>query len=673
MKLLDAPSSEYLTTSTHPKYRPDIDGLRAIAVLSVVAYHAFPDWVKGGFVGVDIFFVISGFLISSIILSGLKLGGFSFSEFYSRRVMRIFPALLLVMCASFVFGWFTLLPKEYAELGKHIAGGAGFISNFLLWSESGYFDSPTQLKPLLHLWSLGVEEQFYIVWPPLLFIAWKKRYNLLSITLLVLFASLYLNVSTVHQDATGTFYSPITRFWELLIGSTLAYITLYKNKILTNLESKLDSVLGAIIYADIPVQAGKALADSKSFAGLALIAFAIYKINTGFSFPGWWAIFPVVGAFLLISAGPTAFINRTVLSNRILVFFGLISYPLYLWHWPILVFTRFATSGKPPIEALGAAVSLSIVLALVTYRFIEKPIRNGKRPTEKTVGLVVLMIAVGYIGLDSYQREGLPFRFGKTIRRYANFTYDPLSDSRRDSCWLSNNAAPGGYSDTCVDKPVGNLPLVFLWGDSHAARLYPGLVLSNKNQFRLAQFTRDSCPPISDFSYENCIKSFPIVLDKVREMRPDVVVLFAVWNDYTETSKIDIRRLNGTIQQLNEIGIPKIVVMGPAPKWDISLPYNLAKIYQQDFSHKIPARTTIGLDPSSEKIDGVLQRQLEGQKNVKYFSSFKAFCDQQGCLTRTSDDPESLTTYDYGHLTTAGAKYLSQKLMAETNNFGTAK
>lgn len=167
--------------------------------------------------------------------------------------------------------------------------------------------------------------------------------------------------------------------------------------------------------------------------------------------------------------------------------------------------------------------------------------------------------------------------------------------------------------------------------------------------------------------------SINATLEFGRTVIAPLISLFAVWNDYTETSKIDIRRLNGTIQQLNEIGIPKIVVMGPAPKWDISLPYNLAKIYQQDFSHKIPARTTIGLDPSSEKIDGVLQRQLEGQKNVKYFSSFKAFCDQQGCLTRTSDDPKSLTTYDHGHLTTTGAKYLSQKLMAETNNFGTAK
>ena len=175
-------------------YRPDIDGLRAFAVIAVVTYHAFPALLPGGFVGVDVFFVISGFLISSILYSNLEAGRFSMLDFYGRRIRRIFPALILVMSACYALGWFVLLPDEYAQLGKHIAGGAGFVQNFVLWSESGYFDNAAETKPLLHLWSLGIEEQFYIVWPILLWIAYRLRLNLLSMTILIAVISFVLNI-----------------------------------------------------------------------------------------------------------------------------------------------------------------------------------------------------------------------------------------------------------------------------------------------------------------------------------------------------------------------------------------------------------------------------------------------------------------------------------------------
>ncbi|MEQ1601584.1 MAG: acyltransferase [Methylophilaceae bacterium] len=223
--------------------------MRAIAVLSVVIYHAFPNWLRGGFIGVDIFFVISGFLISTIIISNLERNTFSFIEFYSRRIKRIFPALILVLISSFVFGWFTLLADEYKQLGKHMAGGAGFISNFLFWNESGYFDNSANTKPLLHLWSLGIEEQFYIVWPLLLWLAWKKQFNLLTIATIVAIISFTLNLNKVHSDAVTAFYSPQTRFWELLIGSVLAYLTLHGRSLFPKLKHQLDSWLGKMIYA----------------------------------------------------------------------------------------------------------------------------------------------------------------------------------------------------------------------------------------------------------------------------------------------------------------------------------------------------------------------------------------------------------------------------------------
>ena len=212
---------------THHEYRPDIDGLRAVAVLSVVAFHAFPEFVPGGFVGVDIFFVISGFLISGIIFEGLDTGTFSLAEFYRRRVRRIFPALTIVLLACLVAGWFTLLPDEYEQLAEHTVAGAGFLSNVELWKEAGYFDTSSDHKPLLHLWSLGIEEQFYLVWPACLLLLWKRKRNVMGAVALLAALSFGINVLRVHAHTSSTFYLPVTRFWELLLGCLLAHYTLF--------------------------------------------------------------------------------------------------------------------------------------------------------------------------------------------------------------------------------------------------------------------------------------------------------------------------------------------------------------------------------------------------------------------------------------------------------------
>jgi peptidoglycan/LPS O-acetylase OafA/YrhL len=291
---------------THPKYRADIDGLRAIAILSVVGFHAFPKRIASGFIGVDIFFVISGFLISSIIFSSLERDRFSLVEFYSRRIKRIFPALLLVMVASLAFGGFALYSDEYMQLGKHIAGGAGFVSNFMLWGESGYFDNAAKAKPLLHLWSLAIEEQFYIFWPLLLALAWKHQWNFLKVTILIAVASFAAEIYLSNNNLTEAFYSPLPRFWELMIGGVLAFIVLHKPQI-NSRHKNLQSISGAILLA---------------------IGFAL--INKSRAFPGWWVLLPTFGTALIISAGAGAWLNRKILSNKVLVWFGLISYPLYL-------------------------------------------------------------------------------------------------------------------------------------------------------------------------------------------------------------------------------------------------------------------------------------------------------------------------------------------------------
>jgi peptidoglycan/LPS O-acetylase OafA/YrhL len=395
------------TDLSHPKYRADIDGLRAIAVLAVVAFHAFPNWLRGGFIGVDVFFVISGFLISTIIFENLDRGTFSFKEFYARRIKRIFPALILVLIACFAFGWFVLLADEYKQLGKHIAAGTGFVSNFVLWGEAGYFDNSAETKPLLHLWSLGIEEQFYIVWPFVLWFAWKRKFNLLTITIIVAIASFVLNIKGVKQDMVATFYSPQTRFWELLSGSLLAWFAIYKNNSFHSYALKIDGWLAKVIYSE-PVEAeGKTLSNVFSFIGLLLLAYGFWRINKELNFPDKWALVPVLGTALIITAGSKAWVNRKILSNKIAVWFGLISFPLYLWHWPLLSFARIVESEVPSRNIRIAAVVLSIALAWLAYKLVERPIRLGKGRKANVTILVVLMAIVGSVGYYSYSKVDL--------------------------------------------------------------------------------------------------------------------------------------------------------------------------------------------------------------------------------------------------------------------------
>jgi peptidoglycan/LPS O-acetylase OafA/YrhL len=462
-----------MTTPTphfsHPKYRPDIDGLRAVAVLSVVAFHAFPAWMKGGFIGVDVFFVISGFLISTIIFENLDRGTFSFAEFYARRIKRIFPALLLVLIASFAFGWFALLADEFKQLGKHIAAGAGFISNLVLWSEAGYFDNSAETKPLLHLWSLGIEEQFYIVWPFVLWFAWKRKFNLLTLTVIVALISFGLNLKGIKQDQVATFYSPQTRFWELLSGSLLAWFAIYKKDAFNSYTLKIDGWLAKVIYRETIETDGKTLSNVVAFVGSLLLAYGFWRISKQVSFPGKWAVIPVLGAILIILAGPKAWINRKILSNKIAVWFGLISFPLYLWHWPLLSFARIVESEVPSRNIRIAAVVLSIALAWLTYKFVERPIRFGGRNKLKVTSLIILMAIVGYVGYNAYSRDGLKFR--QSVKLIQNQAEDLQFKFERMNGWLCDSLT---YKDSrCFYS--GSDPSVVIVGDSHAPRIYSGL------------------------------------------------------------------------------------------------------------------------------------------------------------------------------------------------------
>ncbi len=366
----------------HPKYRPDIDGLRAVAVLSVLLFHAFPKQLHGGFIGVDIFFVISGFLISTIIFESFERNEFSFIDFYARRIRRIFPALITVMLATFAIGWFVLFPDEYKQLGKHMVGGALFVSNLLLWRESGYFDAAAESKPLLHLWSLGIEEQFYIIFPLLIWFAWRARLNLTSLVALTGILSFTFSLIHIRHDPIGTFYQPQYRFWELMTGSMLALCVMDRTGSMKKIHAWLEHWAARVIYRrDAALEPGTVLANFKSWLGITLIIIGLCLINKTMAFPGKLALLPTAGAVLLIWSGPQAFVNKWLLSNRVAVWFGKISYPLYLWHWPLLVYMRMVTEDDKPSYLMRAGIlSLAIVLSWLTYRLIEKPIRFGKRP-----------------------------------------------------------------------------------------------------------------------------------------------------------------------------------------------------------------------------------------------------------------------------------------------------
>lgn len=402
--------------NAHPVYRPDIDGLRAVAILSVVIFHAFPFRLPGGFVGVDIFFVISGFLISTIIFRGLQRGDFDFAGFYAHRIKRIFPALIIVLLTCYAFGWFSLLPDEFKQLGKHMAAGAGFIQNLILWQEVGYFDTAAELKPLLHLWSLAVEEQFYLIFPVLIFVVWRIGLNVLTVVLLLGLISFGLNIAGVTESPTKAFFMPQTRGWELLAGSVLAYLQFFKR---ANFSAWVQRwTFHPVLFRHPPESArrGEVLNSTLSVVGLLLLVAAVFFINKSEPFPGWWALLPVSGTFLLILAGPEAWGNRVILANKLMVSVGLISYPLYLWHWPLLSFARIIESEIPSREIRIGAVALSFVLAWLTYRLIEKPIRFGKKTWIKTAALTVALVVVGYVGYNTHQRGGLEFRAKEFIK-----------------------------------------------------------------------------------------------------------------------------------------------------------------------------------------------------------------------------------------------------------------
>ena len=625
-----------ISPSTSAGYRPDIDGLRAVAVLSVVLFHAFPASVTGGFTGVDIFFVISGFLISSIIIDELQQGHFSIAGFYARRIVRIFPALALVLAACLAFGWLALLADEYELLGRHVLAGIGFVSNLMFWSESSYFDVAAETKPLLHLWSLGIEEQFYLLWPLALLACGRRRRMLLATTAVIAGLSFAANLYEAGRDPTADFYSPYTRFWELLAGALIA-------------------------CAGRNFRLAPWLANAASCAGLLMIAWGFAFIDGGMVFPGLPALLPVCGVALVIQAGPGAAINHAVLANPLLVRIGLISYPLYLWHWPLLSLARIVESAQPPAWSRAATVLLAFALAWATYRFVEMPFRTGRITRPLAVRLLLgLMLGLAATAWTIVVNDGFAGRRGANpVEKYPNaLGRDAYLIHLRehlprcaDARLLELSGKDPVYGYRCFQsQPAGPIDLLLI-GDSHAEHLLPGLAEHFPDR-NVGSFLQPELPSLGSPHF---IEALHLIA-----RNPDIhaVAISAFWFEKIPPGiPSPESQLRKTFALFTAAG-KKVYLLDDIPMF----PFSPEKCkYGRRFSSSGATCEFPVAEHRQQKeySSNILKAALKDFDSIEFIDFERFFCDGHDC----SMVADGLLLYrDPHHLNIEGSKYLARRL-----------
>jgi peptidoglycan/LPS O-acetylase OafA/YrhL len=633
-----------------PSYRRDIDGLRAVAVLAVLGYHAFPERIPGGFAGVDVFFVISGFLITGILLGTLERGTFSLRGFYARRVRRIFPALIVVLAACWIFGWFALFPDEYRQLGRHVAAGAGFVSNFYFWGEAGYFDNAAETKPLLHLWSLGIEEQFYIVWPLLLAWAWRREAKISRWLAALAAVSFTVNVLGLERYPTATFYSPAGRAWELALGGILATI-------------------GATRYG-LAEAAGTARAakyrNLLAGAGVVLLALALTLLAEGKSFPGWWAALPTLGAAALLAAGPHTFVNRLLLANRPMVWIGLISYPLYLWHWPLLSFARIVESKQPATGFRVAALGASFVLAALTYWVIEKPFRFGGRARWKIVTLAVAMTVVAAAGRVTAWQRGLPDRSTLDIEAGHQRALQVPDDAARAAECQRRFGFDESFEFCLLDR-VEAPPTVALVGDSHAHHFVVGLSAAYRERGENLLYLATRIPfwgvrvqPGDDYQAVT-----PRMLDIALESPTVQTVLLATALDLevrTPRGRSMNERMAATIQRFVDRG-KRVIWIEDVPALDFEPRECLSRLAIPTSKTKWPCamsrRTVERAKAQSAAVLGALRARIP---ELELLETTKHLCDATSCWAMREG---KLLYRDKDHLSDDGDRFLGARIGPE--------
>lgn len=639
-------------TAGYFDYRPDIDGLRAIAVLAVIGFHAFPAWIRGGFVGVDVFFVVSGYLISTILLTGMERGSFRFSQFYIRQIRRIFPALIVVLLACMVAGWLVLLSVEYKALGKHVAGSAAFVSNFVLWNEAGYFDKAAATKPLLHIWSLGIEEQFYIVWPLLLYLVWKRKAATLALLLLLFTFSFTFNV--LSSDPAADFYSPLTQFWELMAGAVLAYLSLHCEdlaKIFRKLPRPALQIIGGGAAPESITR------DITAIIGLLLIVGSVFTVDETRKFPGWWALLPVAGTYLMIASGPQAWINNKLLATCGLVAIGLVSYPLYLWHWPLLSFIRIVNGSAPSAALASLAILLSFALAGLTYLLVEKPLRFGKSGPVKAVTLLAVMAAIGLAGYFTYTRGGFAFRNPGAEDLVA--AAQDFEHAEEDEVALGNPGAEQTIlvGDSTMEQYIPRVRELIAQGTIDLKR--------NRVIFDL----HGGCPPIPDIARDRnpaCAPFVDKVLPTLDGDKVKTVALTAFWTNHltdaeyylrSDPSKVLLRdseaaqdralgNFAALISHLVDAG-KRVFVLLETPSSNAYDPMKMMPIGWRRLLDrpKIPESPTRSqMDKFVGKISDKIQRVAE-TAGARVIKPMDYLCDKEACPTSTDGQVRYIDNY----------------------------
>lgn len=638
-------------------YRAEIDGLRGIAVLAVLGFHAFPDYFPGGFVGVDVFFVISGFLISSIILRQLQRSAFTLSGFYAGRIRRIFPALLIVLTACLLFGSFALLPDELEQLGKHVGSAATFVSNFTLWLESGYFDSAAEFKPLLHLWSLGIEEQFYLLWPMLLLLLWKRRKHTGSIVALLTLASFVLCLAIGSHRPVANFYFPFSRFWELGLGCLLAVLretpgtTDWLND-RTFLSSRYRSI-AAFGHSMLPV------------VGIGLICAAIFLFDRQTPFPGWATLVPAAGALCVIVAGGGSWFQRRIMASAGLVLIGVISYPLYLWHWPMLSFAAILEAGTPQITTRVVAVLLSFVLAWLTFRLLERPVR-AQRSKRVTAALAGGLSILGVSGLAIYSAQGFPGRFDLDVRA--------LRPEPRTNSLCLGNFPEGRVFNYCKSTTAGQPVAVFL-GDSRAQGIYDGVADVLGSRHGLTLLARGGCPPLLhvDLHYLNeagCADVWNVFVKYVEELKPRLVVVVgggahlfdpAVAQLGTKGGRIETREaafkhgLRDLIVALQRTS--RVIYVRELPRFS-SAPSCFLRRVKLPGSQCSPSVPRSTFEASTATYNRIVDEVRDEIADLQVVDSISALCDAAVCSQRLRSG--EIIYSDQLHLSSAGGLHFAR-------------
>jgi peptidoglycan/LPS O-acetylase OafA/YrhL len=602
-----------------PTYRADIDGLRGIAILLVVGFHAFPTVFPGGFIGVDVFFVVSGFLITQIITKALGSNSFSFVAFYRRRINRIFPALLLVLLSLLVAGWLFMVPDDFAKLGKHTFGGAIFLSNLVSLSEFGYFDVASELKPLLHLWSLGIEEQFYLIWPIALWLGYRAGLSLSLMICGLLLASFSINIYRSSYDVSLAFFALQTRAWELLFGALIGYLV--QNPISTNIKQK-----------------GNALA----YCGLVLIGAGVMVINARTPYPSGWALLPVIGTGLLIATGEHSPFNQKLLSHRWLVSIGLISYPLYLWHWVLLSFVAIVNEGVTSFELRLGLLVLSVALAWATYQFIESPLRRLHNTNLTAAILALLMVCLAAAGLSIYKRQGF---MGQTHQPHL------ISETGQQDCLV-----PFNNKQLCIFGNPSASQAILIVGDSHAQHLTAAMNEALGAKYKIIFSYWPSCFfGFSEAFNENPATCLPFIelVKALQGTKLEAVIRSQLWNGYPALG--NDQRLEQALKdaaQAFDLKPEKVIIVGAAPNVDIKCAKRQYYFGTAKNAQHCPDLTASRLQ--TERFASIAQNIVLPQ-NVYFVHPNKKLCTTTGCKVL-----ENNTIYysDTNHLTKAGAMLL---------------